>query len=40
MEFNVNKCNVLEMGKNAMRPSWTYKLRENIISIVKEEEDL
>ena len=32
--------NVLEMGKSAMRPSWTYKLGENIISIAKEEKDL
>ena len=23
--------------ESAMRPSWTYKLRENIISIAKEE---
>ena len=28
------------MGKSAMRPSWTYKLRENIISIAKEQKDL
>ena len=34
------KCHVLEMGKSAMRPSWTYKLWENIISIAKEEKDL
>ena len=26
--------------KSAMRPSWTYKLRENITSITKEEKDL
>ena len=26
--------------KSAMRSSWTYKLRENIISIAKEEKDL
>ena len=38
MEFNVKKWHVLEMGKSAMRPSWTYKLRENIISIAKEKE--
>ena len=40
MEFNAKKCNVLEMGKSAMRPSWTYMLGENVISIVKEEKDL
>ena len=39
-EFNAKKCYVLEMGKSAMRPSWTYKLGENIISIVKEEKNL
>ena len=26
--------------KSAMRPSWTYKLGESIISIAKEEKDL
>ena len=40
MEFNAKKCHVLEMRKSAMRPSWTYKLWENFISIVKEEKDL
>ena len=28
------------MGKSAMRPSWMYKIGENIISIAKEEKDL
>ena len=28
------------MGKSAMRPSWMYKLGENIILIAKEENDL
>ena len=28
------------MGKSAIRPSWTYKLGENIISIATEEKDL
>ena len=28
------------MGKSVMRPSWTYKLGKNIISIAKEEKDL
>ena len=26
--------------KSAMRPSWTYKLGENIMSIANEEKDL
>ena len=28
------------MGMSAMRPSWTYKLGQNIISKEKEEKDL
>ena len=40
MEFNEKKCHVLEMGKSAMRPSWTYKLGENNISITKGDKDL
>ena len=38
MEFNANKCHVLEIGKSAMRPSWTYRLGKNIISIAKEKD--
>ena len=30
------KKNVLEMEKSAMRPSWMYKLGQNIISIEKD----
>ena len=40
MEFNAKKCHVLEIEKSAMRPSWTYKLGENIISVAKEEKGL
>ena len=40
MEFNANICDILEMEKSAIRPLWTYKLGENIISIAKEEKDL
>ena len=36
MQYNAKKCHVLEMEKSALRPSWTYKLGENIISIAKE----
>ena len=39
-EFKTKKFLVLEMGKSTMRPSWTYKLGENIISIEKEKKDL
>ena len=28
------------MGKSEMKPTWTYKLGQNIISIEKEEKDL
>ena len=52
MEFKAKKWHVLEMEfdaknvmywkweKSAMRPSWTYKLRENIISMTKGEKYL
>ena len=40
MEFNAKKFCVLVMENSAMRPSWTYKLGENIISIAKEEKVL
>ena len=36
MEFNAKNGNVVEMGKTTMRPSWTYMLGQNIISIVEE----
>ena len=36
----MQKCHVFEMGMGTMRPSCTYKLGENIISIAKEEKDL
>ena len=28
------------MGKNATRPSWTYRLGDNIILVAKEEKDM
>ena len=40
MEFNAKKMPCIGNGKSAMRPSWTYKLGENIISIAKEEKYL
>ena len=33
-------CHVLQMGKSEMRPTVTYKLGQNIMSITKEEKDL
>ncbi len=40
MQFNVRKCHVMEMGKSAMRPAWTYKMRNDIILRSTEEKDL
>ena len=40
MEFNIHKCHVMEMGKSEMRPSWTYKMGDDIISRATEEKDL
>ena len=36
----MKKYHALEMGKSGMRPSWTYKLGQNIISIWKEDKNL
>ena len=43
MEYGIQcnkKSHVFKMGMSAMRPSWTYKLGQNIISKEKEEKDL
>ena len=40
MEFDAKNFHILEMEKSTMRPSWTYKLGQNIITIVKEKKDL
>ena len=41
MEFIAKKKNhIMEIGKSGMRPSWTYKLGQNIISIAKEDKNL
>ena len=37
---NAEKCHVLEMGNGAIRPAWTYKLWQNIISIEKNKKNL
>ncbi len=39
MQFNVRKCHVMETGKSAMRPTWIYKMG-NDISRSTEEKDL
>ena len=36
MQFNAKKCHIMEVGKSGMRPTWTYKLRQNIISRKEE----
>ena len=40
LEFNAKKCHVLEMGKSKRRPTWDYKLGDNLITKSKEEKDL
>ena len=37
MELNAKKCNILEIGKNEMRQTWIYMLRQNITSIKRGE---
>ena len=41
MDFNTNKCHVMEMGKSERRTRWTYK-RGNaaLLKKVREENDL
>ena len=39
LEFNTQKCRVLEMGKSKRRPSWTYNMGE-VIAKRREENDL
>ena len=29
-ELNAKNCHAFEIGKSAMRPTWTYKLGQNI----------
>ena len=40
MEFNVNKCHVMEMGISEKRPTWKYKMGEEELKKVHEEKDL
>ena len=40
MEFNAKTVMYWTWEKSAMRPSWTYKFGQNIISIEKEEKGL
>ena len=40
LEFNAKKCHVLEMGKSIRRPSWNYRIGEEMITKSKEEKDL
>ena len=39
-KWNLMQKKVLEMGKREMRPTWTYTLGHNNISIEKEEKDV
>ena len=36
MECIAERFHVFEMGESGMRPTWTYKLGEHIISIKKK----
>ena len=40
MEFNFNKCCVLEMGKSKNRPVGEYRMGDNIINRAEKEKDL
>ena len=40
MEFNINKCHIMRMGKSKYRPCKEYKLGEDKIEEVSEERDL
>ena len=36
MEFNVNKCHVMEKGKSEKRLNWKYKIGSNDIKKVQD----
>ena len=40
LEFNAKKCHVMEMGKSQTRPTWEYKMGEEVIMKSREEKDL
>ena len=40
MEFNINKCHVMEIGKSDKRPKWKYTMGSKELKIVHEEKDL
>ena len=40
LEFNAQKCHVMEMGMSARRPSWDYRLGEKRLTKSREEKDL
>ena len=40
LEFNTNKCHVMEMGVSKRRPHWNYKLGDCIINSSEKEKDL
>ena len=40
LEFNAKKCHVMEMGKSKTRPTWEYKMGEEVIMKSREEKDL
>ena len=36
LEFNAKKCHVMEMGKSKTRPTWEYKMGEEVIMKSRE----
>ena len=40
LEFNVNKCHVMELVKSKRRPVWNYLMGEEQITKTKEKKDL
>ena len=40
LEFNAKKCHVMEMRKSKTRPTWEYKMGDEVIMKSREEKDL
>ena len=38
--INAKKCHLMEMGKSKTRPTWEYKMGEEVIMKSREEKDL
>ena len=40
LDFNAEKCHVMELGKSKRRPKWNYKMGQEVILKTKAEKDL